>query len=474
MESPQMVSERNAVSEATTRYWNWLSGMTELWMTRGAGIPQVMSVEHRRFDELVRHACRHSSFYRETYGRLRKGPIPIAELPVVTKQQLMARFDEWVTDREITRPSLTAFLENRNNIGERYLDRYCVWKSSGTSGEPGIFVQDAGALAVYDALVSAQLNTPALAGRYAWGLYAEGGRAALITAKNDHYASIATWRRAFAANSLLPARALSVTDPVSRLVEELNEFQPALLASYPTMLALLAAEQKSGRLRIAPATLWAGGERLSPPTQRRIEESFGAPVQIEYGASEALSIGYGCREGWIHVNADWVVLEPVDAHGHPTPPGELSHTTLLTNLANRVQPIIRYDLGDRILVKPAPCACGNPLPAIQVEGRTDDVLTFRLPAGGSATVLPMAIATVIEEAADVHYFQVAQVAPLRLVVRLKIADPWQRELAWSRIFVALHAFFVDQNIPGVEIALDDCEPALCEHSGKLRAVVDES
>jgi phenylacetate-coenzyme A ligase PaaK-like adenylate-forming protein len=241
------------------------------------------------------------------------------------------------------------------------------------------------------------------------------------------------------------------------------------------MLALLAAEQKAGRLRITPATLWAGGERLSPATQRRIEENFGAPVQVEYGASEALSIACGCREeGWMHVNADWVILEPVDAHGHPTPPGELSHTTLLTNLANRVQPIIRYDLGDRILVKPEPCACGNPLPAIQVEGRTDDVLTFRLPGGRSGTVLPMAIATVVEEAADVHYFQVARVAPLRLSVRLKIADPWQRELAWSRIFVALHAFFVDQHIPGIEIALDEREPVLAERSGKLRAVVDES
>jgi phenylacetate-coenzyme A ligase PaaK-like adenylate-forming protein len=212
---------------------------------------------------------------------------------------------------------------------------------------------------------------------------------------------------------------------------------------------------------------------LSPATQRRVEAAFGAPVQHEYGASEALSIAYGCREGWMHVNADWVVLEPVDAHGHPTPPGELSHTTLLTNLANRVQPIIRYDLGDRILIKPEACGCGNPLPAIQVEGRTDDVLTFRLPNGRLARVLPMAIATVVEEAADVHYFQVAQVAPLRLAVRLRIGDAWQRELVWSRVFIALHKFFVDQDVPGIEIELDDREPVLCERSGKLRTIVDE-
>jgi putative adenylate-forming enzyme len=469
----QMISEQSAMSEATTRYWDWLNGMTGLWLTRSGGIPQVLSAEHRRFDDLVRYAEHHSPYYRQAYRKLRKGAVRIADLPVVTKRELMAHFDDWATDREITRASIDAFLANRDNIGGRYLDRYSVWKSSGTSGEPGIFVQDTGALAVYDALVSAQLNTPELAGNFAWGLCAEGGRAALITATNDHYASIATWRRAFAQNPWPASRALSVTEPVSRLIAELNEFQPALLASYPTMLSLLAAEQHAGRLNIKPATLWAGGERLSAPTQRRVEAAFGAPVQHEYGASEALSIAYGCREGWMHVNADWVVLEPVDAHGHPTPPGELSHTTLLTNLANRVQPIIRYDLGDRILIKPEACGCGNPLPAIQVEGRTDDVLTFRLPNGRLARVLPMAIATVVEEAADVHYFQVAQVAPLRLAVRLRIGDAWQRELVWSRVFIALHKFFVDQDVPGIEIELDDREPVLCERSGKLRTIVDE-
>ena len=46
-----------------------------------------------------------------------------------------------------------------------------------------------------------------------------------------------------------------------------------------------------------------------------------------------------------------MILEPVDRDYRPTPPGELSHTVLLTNLANAVQPIIRYDLGDSVRAK---------------------------------------------------------------------------------------------------------------------------
>ena len=49
------------------------------------------------------------------------------------------------------------------------------------------------------------------------------------------------------------------------------------------------------------------------------------------------------------MNADWVLLEPVESDYCPTLLGEASHTVLLGNLANRVRPIIRYDLGDSII-----------------------------------------------------------------------------------------------------------------------------
>lgn len=55
-----------------------------------------------------------------------------------------------------------------------------------------------------------------------------------------------------------------------------------------------------------------------------------------------------------------------------------SPTPFWSDLANRVQPILPYDLGDRVLQRPDPCPCGNPLPAIRVQGRSADVLSFRL------------------------------------------------------------------------------------------------
>ena len=77
--------------------------------------------------------------------------MPSLPLPVVTKTQLMAHFDTAVTDPEVTRAALRRFLADPSSVGHRSR-RYAVWTTSGTTGEPGIFVHDGEALAVYDAL----------------------------------------------------------------------------------------------------------------------------------------------------------------------------------------------------------------------------------------------------------------------------------------------------------------------------------
>ena len=390
------------------------------------------------------------------------------DLPVVTKRKLMAAFDDWCIDRAVTRAAVDRFVSERASIGERFLDRYLVWMSSGSTGEPGVYVQDQGALAAYDALVSAQLAGPVFGGCNWEAVQAMGGRSALITADTDHFASIASWRRLTRGKPWLDMQSFAVTQPLPDTVRQLNAYQPAFVSSYPTVLALLADEQQGGRLAIRPAALWSGGEGLSPAARREIERVFACPLLNEYGASECLTIGHGCREGWLHINADWVMLEPVGHDYEPTPPGELSHTVLLTNLANFVQPVIRYDLGDSVRAKVGACACGSPLPAIQVEGRSDDVLVLSARDGTSVQLVPLALTTVIEDAAHVHRFQVVQRAGDRLALRLMDVD---RARAGATALAAMRAYLDQHRLAHVAVVLDDAEPTPERRGGKLRQVV---
>lgn len=459
---------------ASVNYWSWLARASEIWWTRSGGRSAIDAARRMRFEALVRHARERSPFYRETYRGLPTGRFEPADLPVVTKSTLMQRFDDWVTVPEVTRAAVQAFLADRKRIGERFLGRYLIWKSSGSTGEPGIYVQDGDALATFDALMATHIDPTRFAARYSWPLFAHGGRAALVAATGDHFASIASWQRLCQSSPWIAARGFSIMDPLPALVDALNQYQPVFLASYPTMLTLLADERKAGRLRIDPVCLWSGGECLAPGTKLEIERAFKCRVANEYGASECMSIAFGCDAGWLHVNADWVVLEPVDDAYRPTQPGEPSRTVLLTNLANRVQPIIRYDLGDSVIVNPEPCACGNPLPAIQVEGRHDDVIAMVAQDGRVVRLLPLALTTIVEEAANVHRFQIVQTAPDRLALRLDRRSVGDVEAAWHAAAAALRAYLCRQSLPDVKVVLDEHGPAPDRRSGKLREVAIET
>lgn len=217
---------------------------------------------------------------------------------------------------------------------------------------------------------------------------------------------------------LIGVASFSVLQPTAALVDALNNFAPTIITTYPTAAALLADEARRGALRIRPREVWTGGETLSQAVRQHVEASLGCTLRNSYGASEFLAIGWECSHGSMHANTDWLILEPVDAQYRPVAPGVAPATTLLTNLANHLQPLIRYDIGDRVVVAPERCACGSALPVIDVEGRHDDALVMAGRDGASVTLLPLALMTVIEDEAGVFDFQLFQRDARTLVLRL--------------------------------------------------------
>ena len=73
-------------------------------------------------------------------------------------------------------------------------------------------------------------------------------------------------------------------------------------------------------------------------------------------------------------------MEPVNADETPTPPGQLSHHTLVSVLFSRTLPLIRYEMSDRVRLLDGPCDCGLPFPRIgEIGGRAENALLL---AGG--------------------------------------------------------------------------------------------
>ena len=418
------------------------------------GTPQgIAQRQQTRLAALIESTLRGSSLYRALWPAGTTARTPLQQLPPVQRKQLMADFGGWVTDPQLELSALRQFTADPTRIAQPWLGRYMVWESSGTSGQPGVFVQDLQAMAVNDALEALRRSPPPKPLLSGWfdpmGL---GERTAFIGAIDGHFASTVSVRRLCAINPWLArsTRSLSLLDPLPELVKALNAFNPTAIATYPTAAALLADEAARGALRIRPHAIWTGGEYLAPGVRAHITKHLGGAVRNSYGASEFLAMGWECAHGQLHVNADWVILEPVDEHFRPVPAGQPSSSVLLTNLANHVQPLVRYDLGDQVSLHSERCSCGSPLPVLKVQGRHDEPLVMAGHKGQSVTLLPLALSTVLEDNAGVFDFYLLQIDACTLELHLPLeGEAGQQALA--RCLAELHTFATAMGLAPIQV-----------------------
>ncbi|RXH00962.1 phenylacetate--CoA ligase family protein [Bradyrhizobium zhanjiangense] len=434
---------------------------------RRQGLNAIAQRQRARLGEAVAFARANSPYYRELYQGLPERIESSSVLPVAHKQELMRHFDDWVTDREVSFAAVRAFVDNPELIGQRLLGKYSVATTSGTTGTPGIFLLDEHNWTVTLAF-SLRMMIGALSASDMLRLLVGGGRAASVLAMGGHYIGATRFAAIHTKSSARRFRALPAQAPLQNLVAELNRFCPALLIGYASVMALLAAEQDAGRLHIRPALVLPTSEGLSPDGYDRIARAFHAKVRTIYVATECLFMAIGCEHGWHHVNSDWAILEPVDASYRPVPPGEESHTVLVSNLANRVQPILRYDLGDRILQRPDPCPCGNPLPAIRVRGRAADILTFPTECGEKVAVPSLALE--IDHVPGVELLQIVQTAPTQLRVRLHPAADADPNRVWRAVHSELTKLLNEHGLGQVSVELAP-EPPVASSAGKYRTVI---
>jgi len=139
-------------------------------------------------------------------------------------------------------------------------------------------------------------------------------------------------------------------------------------------------------------------------------------------------------------------------------------------LANHVQPLIRYDLGDRVRIHTDACACGSCLPAIEVQGRNEETLRLGRAGTRAVSVLPLALSTVLEEDAGLFDFQLVQRSRCDLLLRSGLGgDEGDRVLCRARD--ALAAFLLAQGAVGVTIQCRSGETGRIGRSGKVQRVV---
>ena len=83
-------------------------------------------LREKKLRELVKSARENSPYYQKLYEDLQES-YELKDLPPVNKVELMAHFDEWVTDRNVKLADINKFMENMDNIGRKFVDKYIIY-----------------------------------------------------------------------------------------------------------------------------------------------------------------------------------------------------------------------------------------------------------------------------------------------------------------------------------------------------------
>lgn len=383
---------------------------------------RVQALQQRRLTKLVRHAVAASPYYREKYAGIDPNHFALTDLPPTNKRELMEHFNDLNTDRAIDRKELQRFLDDPENLGKLFLGRYAVSHTSGSQGQPMLIVQPQKNIELLFALQSTRGNSETVNPVEAVRRLIQPARLAVVTLKRGSYPSASAFEyMPPSARTFVRLLRLSQTD--DDVVEQLNAFRPTHLTAYAGVLNGLADAAAAGRLQLEPALrqVTNNSEILAPKTRARVTEIFGVPLLDNYATGECPFLSNGCPAGpGVHINADWAILEVVDEHYQPVPAGRPGRKVLITNLANRVQPIIRYEVDDVVVMATEPCSCGSRLPLLaEIGGRATDA--FWIWDGAKYRRLTAIIFQhAFEYVLDVREWQATQEERNRIKLRLEL------------------------------------------------------
>lgn len=425
-------------------------------------LERLHALRDERLRALVRTAKERSKWHARRLAHVDPATLTgddLSMIPVMTKADVMANWDDIVTDRRLTLVRAETHLSEVASEGPAYLlEDYQVLTTGGSSGRRGVFVWDFEGFLMYAlGRDRATLWLQQHDGR------TESRRAVVAASHATHATSLLA--RTFAGSPQLGAtRSFPVTLPLQQIVDGLNAFEPTDLMSYTSMLQRLGEERRRGHLSISPDSVMCAGEPLTGESRSDIEDAFGCPLSNLYAATEVgiVARSYPGSPG-LHLNEDIAVYEPVDGANRPVAPGARARRLLVTNVINHALPLIRYELTDEVTVLDEP----NPGPwtgrrIADIEGRSDDTFSYE-----GVEVHPYVFRSAIGRRREVLEYQVRQTVT-GAEIALRTESPIDTDALTSELLTSLLALGLPN--PEVRVIVVEAVPRQ-GNAGKVRTFV---
>lgn len=205
---------------------------------------------------------------------------------------------------------------------------------------------------------------------------------------------------------LLPAFEMSESR-LDDFVEQIRIRRPKMIFGYPSAISHIAGHAKKrgiGLDYLGVKVVFVTSERLYDHQRAAISEAFSCPVANGYGGRDAGFIAHECPAGGMHITAEDIIVEIINAEGSVVPAGE-SGEIVVTHLATGDFPFIRYRTGDIGTLGNEPCGCSRGLPLLkEIQGRSTDFVV----AANGTVMHGLALIYILRDLPAVGAFKIIQ------------------------------------------------------------------
>lgn len=360
--SPQFVrnrivtrfSNRRGRAKFGPRYFEVL---TDLSRTQWYDTRALAELQAEKLRRIVHYAYEHVPYYRALFDELGLDPSAIRtpddlrRLPLLEKKDLQEKGQDLRSRLYLDHPGVEVF------------------HSSGTTGRPVTIWVDNDCLQVEKAFTWLHRR---------WAGVEVGDLAAafvgfpLVPLRQS---SPPFWVHDKSENRIMYSLQHLSRANMPHYAESLVRSAPRFVYGYPTAIYLVAQHLNETGIRdVRPRGIFTASETLLPHQRSEMETAFGCPVLDWYGASEMIANVVQCEQGSYHIKQEYGVVEALRSDGSCAGPGEVADL-IGTGLNNLAMPLLRYRVGDQVVLREGTCACGRGGPlAERIAGRIEDVV----------------------------------------------------------------------------------------------------
>jgi phenylacetate-coenzyme A ligase PaaK-like adenylate-forming protein len=313
-------------------------------------------LQWQRLTELIRYSYDKVPYYRRRFNEAGvhpsgiKAPEDLKRIPILTRSDIQQNLEDMVSVDY--GPSARV----RNSTG-------------GSTGTPMHFYTD-------HTFTGIQVAVRSRSDR--WRSYQMGDKVAVLWGADRDLPDL-NWFARVRLHTFVRHRRLNsynmTVEKMETFARLLIRWRPRHIHSYAASLYVFASFLRERGLDvIRPVAISTSAEKLWDYQRALIEDVFKCRVFDLYGSREVPNVAAECEmHRGLHVNSDDVYVELLDG-GRPVQVGEVGEI-IITSLAKRSMPLIRYRNGDLARASDEICPCGRPFPLLsEIVGRQNDIL----------------------------------------------------------------------------------------------------